>query len=75
MLKQIKAHECLCEKCEPDYVDHVFDQARITAQEDYEKSIASKVKVDLYDAAVAKYKEEAESIAMKDVRRELKEEL
>ena len=57
MLKSIKARACLCVARAPKYVRSVYNEAHEEAQEEYEMSIARDARVELYDAAVVKYRE------------------
>ena len=66
MLKFIKAHDCLCVNCNPDFIDEVYEQAHMEAQAAYEMSVSGEAKQQLYDAAIKKYKGEAESLAVRE---------
>lgn len=72
MLRPIKAHKCLCPDCSPEYAEDTQDQARKEARTIYERSVATEARVELYEAAVSKYKEDANALALDNIREEVK---
>ena len=72
MLRSIEAHECLCSSCSPDYVDTLTEAATEQAQAEYERRIGVEAKVGIYEAAVERYRKEAEKLALQQVRERYK---
>ena len=75
ILKHIKAHECLYQNYNPGYPNTVYDHAHTEAQNNFKISVTVDARVDLYNTAAKRLKEEIKTGARKNVLKELKEKI
>lgn len=75
MVRQAGAHQCACPKCKPGFVEAIVNRAEAEAGVAYERKVTMDAQVDIYQAAVEKYRDEAEKAAFEEVQRDLKAEV
>ena len=75
MLRQIKAHECLCIEYNPCFHKDLHNRMYHTIETEYANSVSVQARLDIYNAVIEKYKGEAEFKARENVREELKQEI
>ena len=72
--KYIKVYECLCVAYHPDFAEEICYQVPTETWNVYENSVSTEARVDLYNATLDKYKDEAETAALQNIRKEVREE-
>ena len=71
----VKAHRCLCSFCSPDFLDTLTETARLEARADYEESINTDAKIQLYKEALKRHRGVVEEAARQKIREEIKAEI